>query len=903
MLTLYRRLLRLLPRAVRDEYGDEMLGVVRQQRLELGADAWGWRYARFWARQIGALLVASVRLRWGAGRIAGRGAGGPDDRIGHDGAGRHGHMEGGEMEGFVSDVRQAMRVLRKRPGFTLVTAVTLGLGIGASTAIFSAVHAVLLRDLPFDDPDRIVVLFHENVETGERGSGFSPANARDLMERAELLTAAAVAEPWSLDLEVEGRAQAVRAWAVSEGFFRALGVEPMVGRTFTAEEYAGTGDPVVLVGHRSWQSRFGGDPDLVGRTLTFQQGAVTVVGILGPDFKLPDEAELWVPRPPQPSDGVQRSGDYMLGVGRMAPDVTLEQAQAELSRVAASLAEAYPEDNASTTFRAVPLREHLFGDVRTPLLVLLSAVGLVLLIACANVAGLMLARGARRQREYALRGALGASTRRLIRQIVIEATVLAGLGCLLGIALTYGGVEVISRLGPDHLPRIDELSVDRTVLGFALAVAALSALLSGITPSLRLSRPDLSVALTDGSRSTTGGPSGFGLRNRLVVAEVAAAVVLLVGAGLLSRSFTTLLDEDLGFDPTNRLAVQVFAYDGYETPAERGAFIRQAIENIESLPGVERVALTSSVPGATDGVLASIDINLPFTIQDRAAPPVGQEPVAAISQVSAGFFDVVDMSIVDGRGFEPSDDAEAPLVVVINERLARRHFGDRSPVGESLVIGYRPVPREIVGVVADVRPSGHESQPRPEVYFPITQFGTSSLTFVIEASVAPGPLTTPAMNAIWEANPAQSIWGAATLEELLSDWLTERSFNLLLLGSLAAIALALAGIGIYGLISFSVEQRVAEMGLRRALGGGAGSIVGMVLREGARLAGLGLAVGLAAAYPLTRFLQGMLHGVEPTDPTVLVALVAVVMGVTCLATLVPAVRAVRADPMMVLRTE
>lgn len=807
------------------------------------------------------------------------------------------------MDGLRHDIGHVVKGLGKRPGFTLVTSVTLALGIGASTAIFSAVHTVLLRDLPYGEPERIVTVLQEDTETGERGSGLSAANARDIAESSELLTAVAVAEPWSVDLEVDGRAQAIRAWAVSQGFFEALGVEPLHGRSFTVDEYAGIADPVVLVGHRSWLNRFGGDPHLVGRTLTFQEGTATVVGILGPDFSLPDEAELWVPRWAREEDQYDRAGDYMMGVARIRSGGTVEEAQAELHRIARALGELHPETNASMTFRLVPLRDHLLGEVRTPLVVLLAAVGLVLLIACGNVAGLMLARGQRRQREYALRGALGASTGRLVRQITLESGAIAVLGCMVGIGLAWLGIDVVSRVGPDHLPRIDELSVDGTVLGFAVAVSAMSALLSGILPSLRLSRPDLAEALSDGSRSSTRGPAGFRIRNRLVVVEIAAAVVLLVGAGLLSRSFTTLLDEELGFDPTNRLAVQVFAYDGYDGPEDRTAFIRQAMDNIRAIPGVEDVALTSSVPAANDGVLASIDIDLRFTIVDRPAPPNGQEPVAAISQVSPGFFDVVGMPIAEGRGFTTDDDRDAPMVVVVNEALARRHFGGRSPIGESLNIGYQPVPREIVGVVSDVRPKGHESAPRPEVYFPLTQLGTSSLTFVAEASVDAAPLIRPAMDAIWEANPAQSIWGASTLEDLLADWLNERAFNLLLMGSLAAIALVLAGIGIYGLVSFSVEERVAEMGIRRALGGGAASILAMVMAEGARLAAVGLTAGLIAAYPLTRFIQNMLHGVESTDPLVLVGLVVLVMLVAGLAVLVPALRAVRADPMRALRTE
>ena len=902
MLDLFRWLLRLLPPDVRRAYGDEMLEVVRSQRAEVAGDS-RWPVVRFWTRQLWALVRAAVALRRAESeRPNGHDA---DALVTTEGRGmlREGTGDGGGMDGFVYDVRQTLRGLRRRPGFVVVTAMTLGLGIGASTAIFSAVHAVLFRDLPYGEPERIVALFHEDAETGERGSGLSPANARDIFESSELLTAAAVAEPWSLDLLVDGRAHALRVWAVSEGFFEALGVEPLHGRSFTPQEYAGTGGPVALLGHRSWLNRFGGDPGLVGETLTFQQGEVTVVGILGPGFKLPDEAELWVPRWPQERDGYERGADYMTGVGRIRPGATLEQAQSELHRIAESLGELHPETNASLTFRAVPLREHLLGDVRTPLLVLLAAVGLVLVIACGNVAGLMLARGARRQREYALRGALGAGSRRLVRQILAESGALATLGCILGVALAYLGIDLVARLGPEHLPRIDELSVDGTVLGFAVAVSGVGALLSGIFPALRLSRPDLAEVLSDGSRSATRGPGSFRLRNRLVVVEIAAAVVLLVGAGLLSRSLTILLDEELGFDPTNRLAVQVFAYDGYDGAEDRSAFIRQAMDNIRAIPGVDDVALTSSVPSATDGILASIDIDLRFTIADRPSPPAGQEPVAAISQVSAGFFDVLDMSIVDGRGFHPSDDRDSPMVIVVNEALARRHFGDRSPVGEQLNIGYQPVPREIVGVVGDVRPQGHESEPRPEVYFPLSQFGTGSLTFVAKASVDAATLIQPAMDAIWEANPAQSIWGASTVDDLLSDWLDERAFNLLLMGSLAAIALVLAGIGVYGLVSFSVEQRVPEMGVRRALGGGAGAILGLVLGEGARLAATGLALGLVAAYPLTRFIQGMLHRVDALDPVVLTGLVVLVMTVASLAALVPALRAVRADPMRVLRTE
>lgn len=810
----------------------------------------------------------------------------------------------GSFEGLAQDLRYSLRTLLKRPSFALVTAMTLGLGIGASTTIFSAVHAVLFRPLPYGEIDRIVAIYHENSETGERGNGLSAANARDLNELSDQLAVVAVADPFSLDLEVEGRATSLRTWSVSEGFFEIARVTPYLGRTFAPNEHVVDSEPVVVVGYRSWLSRFGGDRELVGRTLRLDGTPMTVVGVLPAEFKLPDEAELWVPRPQRSYDGSDRAADYMMGIARLAAGSSQSQAAAEAARIAKGLAEVHPRTNATTTFRLVPLREFLFGDVRTPLLVLGGAVGLLLLIACANVAGLMLARGTDRRREYALRGALGATAGRLVRHVFIDSLLLAASGCALGVALAYAGIQLIASLGPDHLPRIEEIRVDGTVLAFAVIVSGLSALLTGLAPSLRLSRPDLRHTLTDGAGATSG-RSVRSIRDAIVVVEVAAAMVLLVGAGLLSRSFVVLLDEDLGFDPTNRLALQVFAYGyGEEGGQTRAQFFNQAIEEMEAIPGVRRVALTSSVPGATDDVVASIEIDLPFTIEDRAAPPEVHDPEARVSMVSDSYFDVMAIPVVAGRGFTPRDDRQAPAVVVINEALARRHFFDGDPLGEKLRIGFgERTAREIVGIVADVRPSGYESQPMPEVYFPLPQQGTGSLTFILQTDIEAARVTGAANAAIWRANPSQSIWGAATLETMLSDWLKERSFNLLLLGSFALIALLLAAVGVYGLISFSIEQRVGELGIRRALGGQHRTIVSMLLREATSLAALGVVLGGIGAVALARFIQGMLFGVEVTDPSTFVILAVTVLGVAALAAIVPARRAMRIDPIVALRND
>jgi putative ABC transport system permease protein len=878
-----------------------MCQVVQEQWDSVRDEADPLEAARFWARQGWAVARAAVRLRWDGARGHGS-LGTPRNPRSRDDDGR------GYMDGLGLDLRHAARGLRTRPLFTLITAGTLALGIGSSTALFSAVHAVLLRDLPYAAPDRIVALVHEDRETGERGDGLSAANARDLSERVSSFSAVAVAEPWSWDLAVDGRAEALRGWLVSPGFFRAVGVEPRHGRSFLPGEYreGEDGSPVVLLGHGAWTRRFGADPALVGRSIRLEGRAVTVVGILPPEFALPGEAELIGPRPWQPYDAPSRAADYMSGFARLAPGATVTQARAEVDRLARSLAEAHPETNATTTFRLVPLREHLFGDVRTPLLVLLGAVGFVLLIACANVAGLLLARGAERQREYALRGALGASAGRLVRQVVSESALLAALGCLLGLAVAWGGVQAIRAVGTDHLPRLDTLAVDGSVLAFAVTAAALSALLGGLAPSLRLARPDLAGMMREGGRGAAGSRASLALRNRLVMAEVAAAVVLLVGAGLLLKSFTVLLDQELGFDPEDRVALQVFAYGyGEDGRMTLGEFVDGVVVRLEALPGVEGVALTSSIPGATDGTLAAIDVDLPFVVADRAAPPRGQEPRAWSNQVSAGFFEVMEIPVRTGRALLRSDDGSAPPVLLVNETLARRHFPDTDPVGERILLGSGERQRswEIVGVVADVRSRGHARPPRPEIYRSLYQSGTGSLTFVVHAPGNAAGLLATAREAVWEVNPSQSIWGTATVERLLGDWLGERRFNLLLLGGFAVVALLLAAVGIYGLVSYSVEQRVAELGVRKALGGRATDIVTMVLREGLGLAAAGVALGILGALVLTRFLEGMLFGVEPTDPAIFVLLSATVLAVAALAALVPALRAARLDAVSALRRE
>ncbi len=882
-LRIYLRLLASLPEPERSEYGDEMRRVV-EDGWASRRDTRGGIGVGFWLRENVALWKTARRWR----------------RAHRE---REGRTMGSMFDGWSQDLGLSLRALRRRPGFAIVSALTLGVGIGASTAVFSAVHTVLLRDLPYGAADRLLHVAQMDRETGEVETGASAANMLSLSTDATFLDAAAVAEPWSYDLIVEGRAETLKTWAVSEGFLEGLDLTLSLGRSFSPEDYLEGADPVVLLSWSSFVGRFGADSAVVGRTLSLEGNDHTVIGVLPSEVTFPGPAELWSPRPVRSWDATARGAAYMTGVARLAPGASLAQAQAEADRVALAIAEIDPAQSTGLGFRLTPLRDHLFGSVRTPLLVLASAVGLVLLIACANVAGLFVARGIERRREFALRDALGAGRARLVRLMGLESGVLSLAGAGLGIAIAFGSVAGLRALGPDHLPRIDQLAVDRTVLLFALVTGAASAILSGLLPALRSGRTDPSDALREGAAGISHTRGGIRLRRRLVVLEVAGAVVLLVGSGLLIRSFGAILDEELGFDPVGRLALQTFAYGYEDFEGGRQAFVQMAVDNLGALPGVTGVALTTNVPGADDSKLASIDVALPFVRTDRPAPPAGREPQAYQTLVSSSLFEVLDQPLLEGRAFSQVDGPDGTPVAIVNETFVRRYFPGESAIGRSILWSREEAPRTIIGVVADVRLNGHASPPRADVYLPLSQRGEGSLTFVLETEVAAAGLAEAAREAIWAANPLQAIWGVATLESLVADRLLERRFNLAVLGGFALIALFLASIGIYGLGSYSVRARRGEMGIRRALGGRTRSILAMILGEGTRLAALGVALGLVGSLFATRLLQGMLFGVEATDPLTLGAIAVVVLAAAVLAALVPALYAGRVHPAEALRSD
>ena len=885
-----RILLWLLPREFRREYGGDLLATAVDRWRDVGPSLGRVDRLRFWLRQWFAALRARVALRNWKSRRAGL-LGGPDDRADR--------WEFG-MDGAWKDVQHAARSLVVRPGFTVVAVLTLGLGVGATTAMFSAVNSVLLRSLPYANAGDIVVLRQVDLRDGSLREGVSAANMRDVAAMARTLSQASTAEAHGLRLVEEGRAISLRAWLVSEGFFEAMGGSVQLGRTFLPEEFIEGSQTVVLLSHGTWQTRFGGDSEIVGRQLVLDGIAHTVVGVLTPDFKYPSASDIWGPRPAQPWDEDVRARAQLDGVARLSTAANSAQAEAELDGIAADLAASHPNANANMGLRVTSLHHHLFGDVQSPLMLLLGAVGLVLLVAAANVAGLQLARDAGRSREYALRGALGASSRRILRLATAESLLLAGVGGLLGIGLGYLGVGLIQMLGPDHLPRIDELRIDRTVLSFALVAAVGSALIAGIAPALRASRTDLHVALAEGARGATRGYRTSRLRGRLVVAEIAVALVLTIGAGLLVRSFDRLLDNELGFDPAGRIALQVWAYDDNHQPSLD--FFHRSIEQIGAVPGVERVGLTTALPLADDRSILSRSSTTTFTIGDRAL--LGDEPVAGLSSVDSGYAGAMGIALRAGRGFSTLDRPESTPVVLVNEAFARRHFPGQDPVGKHIILQWRaPVSREIVGVLADVRPRGLESEPRPEVFVALSQEPSNGLTFVVKTPTDPASLIAAVHEAMRAVDPSQAIWATRPMTDLLWDWIRQRRFNTALLVAFAGLALCLAGIGVYGLMSFSVEQRVNELGIRRALGGDTRDILRMVLRQGLRLAVTGAALGLMGSLALTRLLRGMLFEIDPFDPITFVALTVFVIGVAMLAAFVPARRAMRVDPMTALRME
>ena len=809
------------------------------------------------------------------------------------------------MEGFTRDLRLATRQLRRRPGFAAVVVLTLALGIGANTAIFSVVEGVLLRPLPYDDPEELALLW--GTETGLR-TGSSWASYPDFVDFEAEASGFEELAAWStqtLTLTGHGGEPArIPVTRVTWDLFPLLGVSPARGRNFLPEEDRVGGPDLLVLTHAFWRDRLGAPGDVTGRTLTLDGRPFEVVGVMPEGFSW-STGEIFAPLVPQ--HGEQSRGQHsIVPIARLADDVSLEEAESEIVAIAARLEEQYPEWNSNRSARLQPYHDALVGSVRSTLWAVFGMVALVLLIACANVANLLLTRTTERSREVAVRTALGAGRGRIARQLVAESLVLSTLGGLAGIGVAAGGLGLLVRLAPSGLPRLADVGLSPAVLGFALALTVVTGVAFGLLPALQAARPDLTRALKAGGRSGVEGGHPW-LSRAVIVAEVALAMVAVVAAGLLVNSFLRLQDVDPGFaGAEDVLVVPVELPEGVywgeiDPTGDRAVeFFREAERRIESLPGVSSVASAHLHPLA-GGWESS------FVIPGVLEPPQGERPEARIRPVTPGYFRTVGMRLLKGRDVTDDDRADTPGVVVVNESFERTFFPGGDALGHTIARSAwwegQPTEFEIVGVVADVRMDGLTADVPTALYFPHAQFAFAEMNLVVRTDVDPTTLQGAIRNEIREIDANLPIEGVRTLAELRAGGVAPERFRTLLVSLFAALALALSAIGIYGVLSYSVARRTREMGLRMSLGARAGDVLRLVIRQGMGMTLVGLVVGVALSVLATGLLAGLLYGVSPTDPATFAAVAAVLLVVAFVACLLPAWRATRADPVIALRTE
>jgi putative ABC transport system permease protein len=803
------------------------------------------------------------------------------------------------MDALLQDIRYAARMLLKSPGFTAIAVLTLMLGIGPTTAIFSVIDTLMLRPLPYPHADRIVTLWQNTARDRSARDEVAPGNFLDWRERTTVFTQMAAVDPYAYSLITpDGRPEAVFAARVTEGFFDILGIEAHRGQLLSPEHHRPRAGNFAVITYGLWQRRFGADAALIGSSISLDGEPFVIVGVLPPDFDLgmqqdvPGERSVWVARQEEGWERRERTSGWWSVIARLKPGVSLEQARAELSRVAGGLATELPATDAAIGATVAPLQDHLVSGARTALLVLLGAVALVLLIACANVANLLLARGTERAREFAVRAALGAERGRLVRQLLTESVMLALLGGALGVLLAFWGVELIKAVAPGDVPRIHAVDVDARVLGFALAVSLLTAVIFGLAPAAQGWRPELQSALK--SARTTVTSARLRLRSGLIVGEIALALTLLVGAGLLLRSFAAILAVDPGFKKEGVVALQVFAWDRRDALSQRVRFFEETEQRIGALPGVRAVG------AVTAGPFTASDIG----IRRRLTLDGGDSMQVFVNHATPGYFQAIGIPVVRGRAFEESDRVGSRYVALINETARRVSWpNDEEPLGRRIRVGDAKTEFEIIGVVGDARLRSLEAEPRPEVFLAQRQTGWASMTYYVRTTGDPAATLEAAKRAIWAVDPLQDFYQTATLENLMATTLAPRRFSLLLLGTFAVMALVLAAVGIYGVISFLVTRRTHEMGIRLALGAQPRSVVGLIVRHGARLALAGLAVGLAGSWIASRALAGMLFGVGSRDVATFGGAAVTLLVVALIAAFLPARRAARVDPMVALRAE
>ncbi len=810
------------------------------------------------------------------------------------------------MGNFWQDVKFGARMLVKSPGFTLVAALTLGLGIGANSAIFSVVHAVLLRPLPYPDAEKLVFLTEWSEQVPNMS--FSVANFNDVRDQNNVFESIVAFRSQSYVLTGGDEPERLNGRQVTAGFFSTFRSSPLAGRAFSADEDKPGAERVALLGEGFWTRRFARDPGVIGKPLMLNGESFTVIGVLpGTMHGTWRTFDVWTSlgRLEDQIGGPANRGNHpgIYVVARRKPGVSVEQARANVVTIAKALAEQYPQQSARQSMTVAPLLDAVVGNLNVMLPMLLGAVGFVLLIACANVANLLLARAATRQREIAVRTAMGAGRQRVIRQLLTESVLLALVGGLLGIGLAFGGVRALVAISPANTPRIGEVTVDSAVLGFTLAISVLTGLLFGLAPAIQASRPDVAETLKEGGRSA-GGAGRHGVRSALVIAEVSLALVLLVGAGLMLKSFQRVLDADPGFRTENVLTLSVsLPQVKYPDAPKRTAFHQQALEKIRALPGVETA-------GATLPLLGGWQTG--FSVEGEPPPLPGQLPSTDITRVNADYFRAMGVRLIQGRYFTEQDvDGQLP-VCIVDERMVQAKWPNVDPLGKRMRFG-APGPQNnnpwmtVVGVVAHVKNYGVDQDSRVETYVPYMQNPVGSITFVLKTAADPGSLTPAVRAAVASVDPNLPIFGARPLEEIISDGRAQRRMAAQLLGAFSALALVLAAVGIYGVMSYAVTQRAHEIGIRMALGAQKGDVLQLILGHGMTLAGAGLGIGLALALGLALWLRAwlttMLFRVSHTDPPTYFFVPLLLAAVALLACYIPARRALRVDPMVALRYE
>ena len=816
----------------------------------------------------------------------------------------------------MQDIRYGLRMLAKNPGFSAVAVIALALGIGANTAIFSVVNGVLLQPLPYQDPNRLMRLSETSPDFGTMAVAY--LNFVDWKDQSRSFEGMAAYRWNDYDLSGNGQPEHVSGKMVSADFFRVLGIRPVLGRNFDPQTDRMGSAPVVLIGGGMWSRRFASSPSVLGTQLRLNGQSYTVVGVIPADFHLDDKSDVYTLLE-QWDDMLARTREMhpgMFVVGRLKPGATEAQAQLEMNAIAGRLAEAYPKSNAKHGVNITPLASVVVGDVRPTLLVLLGAVGFVLLIACANVANLLLARFTKRQKEIAIRSAMGAGRGRVIRQLLTESVMLALAGGIAGLLLARWGTQAVLAAVPGGLPRMENIAVDGWVLAFTLGVTLLTGVVFGLAPALHVSAADLHETLKEGSRGSSAGQRH--LRNLLVVSEVAAALVLLAGAGLMLRTMWSLVRVHPGFDPSHVLVFNVGL-----SPANTASTTQilqtfeQAVSRIEALPGVKSAAVASLLP------MAGSDDEAPFYVSGRPRPTSqGDMSWTLLTATGPGYLKAMDIPLLRGRFIQPQDMRRGSHIVVIDEVLAHTYFPHEDPLGKAIMLAdmsgalgpEASMPMQIVGIVGHVSHWGLDrdatARVRNEIYVPLSEVPEPFMktmagysAFVVRTGADPLASVAAVRNAVLETGRDQPVYGVRTMDQLVSSSIADRRFSMLLLGIFAGLALLLAAVGIYGVISYTVAQRTREIGIRMALGAGRGEVLKVVVAQGMLPVLAGLAVGLVASFGLTRLMAGMLYGVKAGDPLTVLAVAAVLGLVALVATLVPARRAARVAPVVALRYE